>query len=207
MNASASADESFAKHDDDASLVQATLQGRRECFERLVERHHRRILGLSTLRLRDPHAAEDVTQETFLRAWRNLAACREPARFAAWLAGIARNCANEWLRKRQRVIPMSDPTEEIAAERTRESVCPSAAEEEAVAALEKRLARLEYAMDGLSPETRRILAMKYRDGKTCAEIARLLNKKTNTIAQTLSRAYEQIEEAILGQERKEGMAP
>jgi RNA polymerase sigma-70 factor (ECF subfamily) len=85
----------------DATLVRASMAGDRSAFAQLVRRHHRRVRGLAILLVPDAHAAEDVIQETFLRAYRGLRDCADPDRFGAWVSGIARNHAREWLRSRR----------------------------------------------------------------------------------------------------------
>jgi RNA polymerase sigma-70 factor (ECF subfamily) len=79
----------------DAELVAETLADNREAFGELYDRHARMVravvLGVSG----DWSAVEDMTQESFLRAFRKLATLREPARFCPWIVGIARHVARE----------------------------------------------------------------------------------------------------------------
>jgi RNA polymerase sigma-70 factor (ECF subfamily) len=88
--------------DDDATLVNQTLQGRKEAFGRLYDRYARLVRATVHDPGRDPAAVEDLVQETFLRAYRLLPRLRDPVRFGAWLAGIARRVACEDLRSRRR---------------------------------------------------------------------------------------------------------
>jgi RNA polymerase sigma-70 factor (ECF subfamily) len=78
----------------DPELVRRTLGGDREAFAALYDRH----AGLVRTIAAGP-AAADVVQETFLRAFRSLRTLRDPARFAAWLAGIARQVVREGRRR------------------------------------------------------------------------------------------------------------
>lgn len=173
----------------DALLVRECLRGSRVAFEVLVQRHHRRVFGLAGLLVQDPHGAEDVTQEVFLRAYRSLKTCTEPERLAAWLAGITRNSAREWLRGRGRsTVPLDALPDQ--------SLDMSPTQEAALDERQDRLAALEQAVAALPDDVRQILIMKYQERRTCAEIAERLQKKTNTVAKTLSRAYEQLERII-----------
>jgi RNA polymerase sigma-70 factor (ECF subfamily) len=163
---------------EDLYWVRAALDGDRSAFGALVSRHHRRVLALAALLVKDPDAAEDIAQESFLRAYRGLGTCEHPERFAQWITGIARNCAREWNRNRApaRTVPEQASEEDTAALEEREA----------------RLAALERALAELSDEARHIVRLKYRRGLTCAEIARELGRETNTIAKILSRAYEKL---------------
>jgi RNA polymerase sigma-70 factor (ECF subfamily) len=83
----------------DADLVHRSLAGQREAFALLYDRHARlvRVVAADA----GPAHAEDVVQDVFLRAWRNLAALRAPERFAPWLVGIARKVVRETRRHRR----------------------------------------------------------------------------------------------------------
>lgn len=172
----------------DALWVRAGIAGDKDAFARLVERYHRKILGLATILTSDTYAAEDIAQETFLRAFRSLKSCAQPHRFEAWLTGIARNAAREWRRSRKH---SSHLVEDLPDEAMPTLTGIAALEER-----EARLAALERALTRLPTEQREIITLKYQKNKTCAEIALQLNKKTNTVAKALSRAYEQLEQGI-----------
>lgn len=88
--------------DDDAALVAQALRGRREAFGRLYDRYARLVRAAVYHPGRDPAAAEDLVQETFLRAYRLLPRLREPSRVGGWLAGIARQVDREDRRRRRR---------------------------------------------------------------------------------------------------------
>src|SRR5690554_6262669 len=89
-------------HPEDAELLRQTLAGKTEAFGLLYDRYARIVravfLGVTT----DDNALHDLTQETFLRAYRNLSRLREPPRFGAWLVGIARLLAREKYRRQRR---------------------------------------------------------------------------------------------------------
>jgi RNA polymerase sigma-70 factor (ECF subfamily) len=86
----------------DAELVARTLAGDRDAFGRLYDRHARLVRAVVLAVSSDWSAAEDMTQESFLRAYRTLASLREPERVGPWLVGIARQVARERRRSAQR---------------------------------------------------------------------------------------------------------
>jgi RNA polymerase sigma-70 factor (ECF subfamily) len=79
----------------DTDLVGATLAGDRERFGLLYDRYARKVRAVAAGVSGDWFTVEDMTQETFLRAYRNLAKLHDPARFGAWIFGIARQVGRE----------------------------------------------------------------------------------------------------------------
>jgi RNA polymerase sigma factor (sigma-70 family) len=79
---------------DEAELLRHSAAGDREAFGLLVERHQTLVYAVAYSATGSMEKSEEVAQETFLQAWRNLRQLREPARFRAWLCTIARNLAN-----------------------------------------------------------------------------------------------------------------
>jgi RNA polymerase sigma-70 factor (ECF subfamily) len=86
----------------DGTLVIGTLNGDRAAFAELYDRRARLIRAVCYDETRDPHVAAELTQEVFLRAYRDLSRLHVPDRFASWLTGIARQVCREWRRKRGR---------------------------------------------------------------------------------------------------------
>jgi len=79
----------------DADLVAETLAGDREAFGRLYDRHAALVRAVVGGVARDYAMVQDLAQESFLRAYRNLSRLRNPERFGAWIVGIARHVARE----------------------------------------------------------------------------------------------------------------
>ncbi len=86
----------------DGTLVLGVRNGDRSAFAELYDRRARLIRAICYDEARDLEIAADLTQEVFLRSYRNLHQLREPERFALWLAGIARQVCREWRRQRRR---------------------------------------------------------------------------------------------------------
>src|SRR4051794_22784215 len=83
----------------DERLVLRSQGGDRAAFEQLVRRTARLVYARQYLETRDPHAAEDLTQETFLLAWRSIGQLHEPAGVRAWLLSVARSAAADAYRR------------------------------------------------------------------------------------------------------------
>ncbi|MDQ2854744.1 MAG: sigma-70 family RNA polymerase sigma factor [Acidobacteriota bacterium] len=85
-----------------ADLIARACQGDQESFRLIFERYSRPVIGFLYDLVSDRELAEELTQETFVRAYRNLATMREETKLSTWLFGIARNVAREALRARVR---------------------------------------------------------------------------------------------------------
>jgi RNA polymerase sigma-70 factor (ECF subfamily) len=180
----------MAPSDTDSDLVRRCLGGERDAFHELTVRYYRPVGAFLLKRLRRPDVVEDLAQETFLEAYRSLKAGRRPENFASWLFGIAVHCCGKWLRrKRPALFDPADPPDEPA-------VPPAASPAEEREEQEKRLAALEHGLAGLPPETRALLDMKHRQGKTCEQIAAELRQPVGTVKSQLSRAYKELRERL-----------
>ncbi len=92
----------------DRALVERCQAGDRSAFDALYQRYHRRLYRYALQRLRSPHDAEDVVQETFARAWRALPRFSGERRFYPWLTVIASNLCVDTHRGRARTTPVEE---------------------------------------------------------------------------------------------------
>lgn len=157
-------------------------------FTALSPSEHARLVRLCAQFSGDPHAAEDLAQETLLVAWRLRDRLVDASGVQAWLAAIARNVCRHWRRKQHReqqhvVQPAFGPLRD-----------GSAAEDVADPFdLEVELERselaslLDQALELLPPDTRAILVQKYVENSSHAEIAAQLGLTENTVAVRLHR--------------------
>lgn len=74
----------------DVDLVAQSLDGNRDAFRQIVERYQTLICSLAYSAIGNLSQSEDVAQETFISAWKDLRSLREPAKLRSWLCGIAR---------------------------------------------------------------------------------------------------------------------
>jgi RNA polymerase sigma-70 factor (ECF subfamily) len=174
----------------DAELVQRCLRGDRQAFHDLTVRYYRPVGAFIFKRVQRPDVVEDLAQETFLEAYRSLKAGRPPQHFSSWLFGIAVNCCGKWLRRKRPVLfDATDPPDTTAV--------PSfTAEHEEWEEQQRLLAALEDGLAGLPEQTRTLLSLKHRQGKTCEEIATELGQPVGTIKSQLSRAYKALRERL-----------
>jgi RNA polymerase sigma factor (sigma-70 family) len=167
--------------------VAAARLGSREAFAALVG-HYQGLVSATTLNIvGDFQQSEDIAQEAFLRAWNQLAELSDPAKFPAWLCGIARNCSKNWLRRQER-NPLAQSTEffDIADKPATESKPLSEAE---VQMVWRSLADI--------PETyREPMLMFYRHGAKITEIADALELTEEAVRQRLSRGRKMLKAEV-----------
>jgi RNA polymerase sigma factor (sigma-70 family) len=161
----------------DVELVQRSLAGETHAFTQLVAKHQRLVFGVALSSARDPAQAEDVAQEAFVEAWRDLRRLREPARVGAWLAGIARNLARRW-------------TRQTARRRTRDSAAVRS--EPVPTPLDRTLDRetaalVHHALDEIPAAYREALVLFYMQGHSVAQVASGLGITEDLAKQRLSR--------------------
>ena len=135
--------------------------------------------------------SEDLAQETFLAAWKDLRALREPQRLAAWLCGIARRMVAGALRRRQR-----DPAQQAAPlELVAESPAPGAIPVERAISREEE-AILWRSLEQVPEIYREPLILFYREGRSIEHVAQWLGVSPEAIRQRLSRGRKLLEERL-----------
>jgi RNA polymerase sigma-70 factor (ECF subfamily) len=166
---------------DDSILVRRVLAGRVEDFAALVERYQRLLYGFVERELGDAHEADEVVQETFLRAYQHLGHFRFQASFKTWLFEIA---LNECRNRRRRTRP--EAIEEIS-----EAALACSGMEPTEARLR---AELERAVARLPPRQRRVVRLRTFADLPFREIARLEGISVNAAKVNYHRAVRRLKE-------------
>ena len=93
----------------DVELVHRILDGDDSAFSELVKKYQKPVHALVWRKIGDFHIAEEITQDTFLKAYQRLATLKKPQRFTSWLYVIAANNCKMWLRKKRlRTQPLEE---------------------------------------------------------------------------------------------------
>jgi RNA polymerase sigma-70 factor (ECF subfamily) len=173
----------------DAELVERALAGFEDGFRTLVTRHQRSVYNLLARMLRNPALAEDLAQETFLKAYSHLRTFDPRYKFSNWILRIAHNAAIDALRRRgpQEVPIDAPPTAELGRLDER-LVDPDS--DEAVRRIERQeLSRiLDAALDRLRPEYRQVVVLRYQEGLSHEEISGITGHPVGTVKSNLHRA-------------------
>jgi RNA polymerase sigma factor (sigma-70 family) len=162
----------------DDELVRQSLAGETRAFAQLVEKHQRLVFAIALSGVGDIAQAEDVAQEAFVEAWRDLARLRDRARVGAWIAGIARNLGRRWERRGRR-----RRNREAAAMQRVEAV-PTPLD----SALDRETQTLVHsALFDLSSAYREVLVLYYFNRRSVFEVATVLGISEDVVKQRLSR--------------------
>ena len=173
----------------DERLIERTLQGELSAFEQLVERH-RGIVFRVAARIVGPDDAEDVSQDTFLRAFHRLGQYRGTAPFRTWLLQITQNTALNalaWARRRP-TEPASESPEPPDADPIRQPVTELERRE--------RQQRLELKLSALRSEYRSLLVLRDLEGLSYNEIADVLEMPLGSVKGRLHRARSELIELL-----------
>ena len=167
----------------DAHLVRDCRAGRKGAADELVRRWAARVMAFCHARTCSADAAEDLAQETLLRAIRGLDSLRDPEKFGTWLLGIAQRVCLDWRRRRRfaTIDPAAAGDADLRTYRTDEDA-PAAAE----AAEESR--RLLEQIERLPESYREVLMLYYYDDLTYQDLAEMLGVSKATINARLTKA-------------------
>ena len=172
--------------DPDQALVAAAVAGDRGAFEALVLRHQTRIVNYAMAIVKDPADAEDVAQETFIRAYRSLARFRGDSSFKTWLYTIATNAARTGLERRGRRSRLEDESLDDEAAPLAAGDVPAGGVD-AETALVRREA-IDRALAALPPDLRAAVVLRDVEGLDYKEIAAATGAPIGTVESRIFRA-------------------
>jgi RNA polymerase sigma-70 factor (ECF subfamily) len=174
------ADASMNSHED---LIARARRGDEEAFRLIFERYTRPVISFIFYMVNQRELAEELAQETFVRAYRNLNALRDEVKLSTWLFGIARNVARESIRHQHRERSLVELDDERALE-----VCderPSQATE----LLDKELStHVRRALLGLDEDKRLVFTLKVYQQRSYIEISEITGFTIPKIRNDLHRA-------------------
>jgi RNA polymerase sigma-70 factor, ECF subfamily len=178
----------------DEQLVAKSLRGSDRAFELLLSRYLKPVYNFLYRLTRDLSMSDDLAQETFFKAWKNLRRFDQKKSFKTWLYTIARNTAYDYLRKK-RPTPFAHFEDESG-----NSWIDNVADEddlpnELLVKLEQEKEITEI-INKIPPNYQLILLMRYKDDFSLGEIAQILRKPYNTIKSQHQRALRNLRKVI-----------
>jgi RNA polymerase sigma-70 factor (ECF subfamily) len=168
----------------EARLVAQALAGSQSAFEQILRRYQRPILSFLARMTGDTALAEDLAQETFVKAFRKLAAFDPSRRLSSWLFRIAHNTAVDALRKAKLPAATLD-SGEFAADPPAPATADPVERRALGQALQSALARLR-------PEYRTAVVLRYEDGLSFEEIGQVLGVPEVTARSHVHRARKEL---------------
>ena len=178
---------------DTAAALARARQGDSEAFRVLVEQHSRSVFRLAFRMIGNEQDAEDVVQDSFLRAYRQLGRFESRANFGTWLYRITANCAVDLMRSKQARHDQSRAeTLDVAVDTTMSEV----PDPERIAGSAEIQRRVTAALEGLSPLERAAFTLRHYEGRSIDEISRTLGLGTSAAKHSVFRAVKKLRAAL-----------
>jgi RNA polymerase sigma-70 factor (ECF subfamily) len=185
---------------DDALLIREAQQGNRVAFEELVRQYDRAVLRLALHLTGSEADAQDIYQEAFLKAYRNLGSFRFECSFYTWIYRIVSNLCLDYLRKRQvrkedsGVVTDDEGTEYDLLDQVPDGRSHSNPERDL---LRRELGgRIEASLSRLTPRERMVFELKHYHGLKLRTVGEILNTTEETAKNTLFRATQKLRAAL-----------
>ncbi len=165
------------------ATVRSAAAGDEAAFAQLIERHNSAMARVAYVIAGDREATLDAVQSAWTIAWRKLSSLRDPNQIEPWLVAIAANEARQHWRRRGRttVVDISEALDRSGA--------PDPGDNAAVMDLER-------ALQGLGPDDRRLLALRYVAGLDSFEIANQLGMSASGVRSRLARLTERLRKEL-----------
>jgi RNA polymerase sigma-70 factor (ECF subfamily) len=180
----------------DEELVRRVQQGDKKAFDLLVLKYQHRIIQLINRYVRDPHEAQDIAQETFIKAYRALANFRGDSAFYTWIYRIAINTAKNYLAARSRRPSEDDIEVEVAEQFEGDHGLKDQETPEAILMTEELGLTIQQALDDLPSELRTAITLREIEGLSYDEIAEVMECPVGTVRSRIFRAREAIDKKI-----------
>jgi len=185
---------------DDTLLVREAQRGNRAAFEELVRHYDQAVLRLAIHLTGSEHEAQDIYQEAFLKAYKNVGNFRFECSFYTWIYRIVTNLCLDHLRKRQ--VRKEEPP--VATDPTGEQydVLEQVPDGRAAANPERDLmsrelaSRISRALEKLTPRERMVFELKHYHGLKLRTVGEVLNTTEETAKNTLFRATQKLRGAL-----------
>ena len=169
----------------ETELIQRTLAGDESAFGFLVDKYKGSVHALAYRKLGDFHTAEEITQDTFLKAYQKLSTLKDPVRFPGWLYVIAARCCISWLRQNRLQTESLDSVEGEMNTQSWTKYTDARLREE-----------VHNALESLPESERTVLTLYYMAGMTSEEIGRFIGTSCGAIRDRLYRARMHLKEEL-----------
>lgn len=182
------------KYSEDALLAQRAAKGDPAAFEEIVDRYQKMIYNVCLSKLRSREDALDVSQDTFLCAYRAIGSFRGDSKLSSWLYRICINCVVNHQRKKESIVSAEKDEDGVGLELpdTDEGSDPQTALEK-----RERIRAIRRAIDSLPDESRQIVILREYENLSYQEIADMLGLEVGTVKSRLNRAREKIKKILL----------
>ena len=174
----------------DVELIHRILDGDDTAFTELVNKYQKPVHALVWRKIGDFHIAEELTQDTFLKAYQELATLKKPQSFASWLYVIAANNCSTWLRKKRLWTESLEDTSSTLLEKATYSGYVVAENERTAVEAQREVVKKLLAK--LQESERTVITLHYFGEMSSAEIGAFLGVSANTVRSRLRRAQQRL---------------
>jgi RNA polymerase sigma-70 factor (ECF subfamily) len=185
----------------DIELIDSVVAGNQSAFGQLVKRHQRYAFTLALNFVKKREDAEEIAQDSFVKAYRSLATFQKQSKFTTWLYGIVYHTSMTFLRKKNIVKVSIDDEDSFLQLENKESDFKADKIEK-----KSRSEYIEQAIKMLLPDDALILTLFYQNEQSLEEIATITGYETNTVKVKLHRARLRLKDKLdllLGAEVKD----
>ena len=176
----------------DVELVHRILDGDDNAFSELVKKYQKPVHALVWRKVGDFHIAEEITQDTFLKAYQKLPTLKKPQRFTSWLYVIAANNCKMWLRKKRLQTESIEETDPEILEKATYSRYVIEEHEQTTAEAKREVVKQLLAK--LQESDRTVITLHYFGDMSAADIGAFLGVSVNTIKSRLRRAQQRLKQ-------------
>ena len=191
------------EREDDVQLIQAVLSGDDSAFGILVEKYQKSVHALAWRKIGDFHYAEEITQDTFLRAYQKLSTLKNPSSFPGWLRAITNRLCKNWQQRKPKIEESMQSLEDTPMEKVAESAYARyVLEQRETQATEQRFEIVKKLLEKLPEGEQTVVTLYYLGEMTTTEISKFLGVSVKAIRTRLHRARKRLEkeEELLVQE-------
>jgi RNA polymerase sigma-70 factor, ECF subfamily len=176
--------------------VERARSGDSDAFRLLVEQHSRAVFRLAFRMTGNEQDAEDVVQETFLRAYRQLDKYEARASFSTWLYRIASNYSLDLIRMRKRHEDKRERSKAADERDILQTIPVNAPGPDRIAHSNQVQARVNEALDELSDQERTAFVLRHFEGLSIDEIGQALGTGTNATKHSIFRAVQKLRRSL-----------
>jgi len=176
---------------DDAAIVGQVRAGEIDAFRVLVERHSRKVFNLAYRMTGNEHDAEDIVQETFMKAYRTLGRFESRSSFGTWIHRIAANCALDAIRSRKVRDEVSE-TADDDHEQLIESIPAADPLPDMEAFGSEVRQKVGLALGELTAAERAAFVLRHFEGMPIVEISKTMGLRDNATKNTIFRAVQKL---------------
>lgn len=175
---------------EDVELIQRVLTGDENAFSALVRKYQKPVHALVWRKIGDFHVAEEITQDAFLKAYKELATLKKPHRFARWLSVIATRGCIAWLRKKRLTTQSLEDTSHAQLEKATYSGYVIQENEQMTAEAQREV--VQKLLAKLRENERTVITLHYFGEMTHEEISEFLGTSVGTIKSRIRRAQQRL---------------